>query len=793
MEKISSLVKRQDWITSQGGRDWRDGLLLGNGNLAAVAYAPGHLEYVINKVDVFDPTQEEGMLKKIIPHEEFLKRIRRMEPKNTLFLNKLEDAPLKRKRHRDTLSCAVLRLSSWYGIGWSAPPVPVTKRKLSLYDGVLEEEMDSHNLHLRVKMFIPRDREVIAMRLSGTSGNGPLPHILELVRPSDDRLRAPVWHTEKENFLAFTQALPGNRIFYTIAVCFLPREGQSPRSAAGKDRCGVLEQTGDVDLFLAVKTGKNADRTYCEAVKELEEAKKLTFEDLEKANKAWWHAYWNKGAFASFGKYADLQKYYTFSLYEIACAYGKAPMPGLNGMAYGPLTERVPGVGCQGYAHDQNAQISALGCIPANHAELIHAFADTYLNAAKVLKKNTKKTFGCDGIYIPLSANQLGRECPTRSYRYTLCGSAYTGMVLCYAWNYTRDKTLLREKLYPLLREFVIFYSRIMHKGKDGKYHLDWSVPPEIFSLTRDELSTLALFKLCLETAIEASWILGEDEKLRPQWEELLLNYPPMPKRPDGAYWCGPDIPLNHFFYGGHTLYPFFPAAIENDLSAAKKTLKFIEEEAVERSFADWNDNFHMNHDWSVFITTAANLRAGNREKGWKGVHRFLELFGKENGLFSHDPILIGPVRESEENEKRNAFRLYRNQIDAERKPLHKDDPNISHVSCVTENPDAKRLAPAVLEGNSAFLFLASETLLQSHGSKIRLFPGVPEDFTGEFVSFLAQGGFQVDAKMHEGKILYAKIRSLQGGSFALANLDGKTFSLKKGEVLEITESLKRI
>ena len=790
---IRTLIKEQVWTEVKGGRDWRDGLLLGNGDLAAVAYAPGHLEYVINKVDVFDPTQEEDLLKKIIPHEEFLRRIENMNPKNTYFLNELENAPLKRKRHRDTLSCAVVRLSSWYGIGWSAPPVPVTKRKLDLYNAILEEEMDSHNLHLRVRMFIPRGKEVIAMHLSGTSANGVLPHILEIVRPSDDRLKAPVWHTEKENMLAFTQVLPDNKTYYTVAALFCPREAQKFTYSSANDRCGVLEQTGNTDLYITVKTSKNAEKSYEEAIKELEEAHAASFELLEEGHKKWWHSYWNNGGYADFGKYKELQKYYTFSLYELACVFGKAPMPGLNGMAYGPLTERVPGVGCQGYAHDQNVQISAVGSIPANHVELIHAFADTYLAAAKLLKKNTRKTFGCNGIYIPLSTNQLGKETPTKSYRYSLCGSAYTGMVLCYAWKYSQDVTLLKEKLYPLLREFVFFYTHIMHKGQDGKYHLDWSVPPEIFTLTRDELSTVALFKLCLETTIEAAKLLKRDKKYLLQWEEILANYPDMPRRPDGAYWGGTDLPLNHFFYGGHTLYPFFPAAIENDIDAAKKTLKFIEEEAVERTFADFDDNFHMNHDWSVFITTAANLRSGNREKGWKGVHRFLELFAKENGLFSHDPILIGPVKESEENEKRNEERMYRNQINPDGGRLDKNDPNISHVSCVTENPDAKRLAPAVIEGNSALVFLASELLLQSQFGVLQLFPAVPQDFTGEFSNFLANGGFEVSSKIVDGRIVYAKIHSRNGGKFILANLNNMEFSMKAGETLEITENLERI
>lgn len=60
MNRIEELVRKQDWICQDGGRDWRDGLLLGNGDLTAVAYAPGHFEWVVNKVDVFDPTTEKN-------------------------------------------------------------------------------------------------------------------------------------------------------------------------------------------------------------------------------------------------------------------------------------------------------------------------------------------------------------------------------------------------------------------------------------------------------------------------------------------------------------------------------------------------------------------------------------------------------------------------------------------------------------------------------------------------------------------------------------------------------------
>ena len=790
---IEKLVRKQDWIYEKEGRDWRDGLLLGNGDLCAIASAPGHLEWVINKVDVFDPTNEKEMVDKMIPHSEFLEKIRDMEPKNTMFLEELENGIPKGKRQRDTMSCAILRMSFWYGIGWSAPPMPTVKRRLSLYEGTLYENVRAHNINKSLTMFIPRGYETICMRLTGPAAKIS-PNILELVRPADERLEPPHFHTIDNETIAFTQKLPGKKGSYAIVVSVQPKDGSTPSAnGAPGPFTHNITSSNDVDIFVTVKSSFSAKEPLEEALDELKKVRSLSFESLHKLHLAQWKNYWDAKGYADFGKYKKIQSYYTFGLYEMACVYGKAPMPGLNGMGYGPLNEKIPGVGCQGYCHDQNAQIPVMALLPSNRIELVNTVADTYLNMAKELKKKTRKLFKCDGIYIPLCCNQLGLEYPTKTYRYTLCGSAYTGMVLSFAWKYSRNLTLLREKLYPLLREFVIFYSHLMHKGEDGRYHLDWSVPPEIFTLTRDELSTISMLKVSLETVIEGAKLLKKDGKLLPKWEDLLANYPLTPTRPDGAFWGGPDLPLNHFFYGGHTLYPFFPAAITEDKEAALKTLSFIENAAIERSFADKEGEIHMNHDWSEFITTSARLRAGLRKASWEGVERFLKLFAKENGLFSHDPILFMDVEETERNEKARIHQLHPGQIDFTGNLLDSDSPHISHALCATENTDAKRLAPAVQEGNLAFVFLASETLLQSNNGKIKLFPGVPEDFTGSFKDLLAEGGFLVSAKMRNGKILSCRVKSLYGGSFILVNGGNKKITLEKGKVYKAQETLSMI
>ena len=164
------------------------------------------------------------------------------------------------------------------------------------------------------------------------------------------------------------------------------------------------------------------------------------------------------------------------------------------------------------------------------------------------------------GCQIPLTLNQLGLEIEGGPYRYSLGGGAYTGLMLTWAWRYTRDRRLLKEKLYPVLREIVRFHVAGMERGADGRYHLDWEIPPEICTMTRDCTATLALLKPCLEVAVEASRLFRCDATERRRWEDILARYPEFAKRPDGAWSPGPDIHPDHLTQGAYQLYPFFPA-----------------------------------------------------------------------------------------------------------------------------------------------------------------------------------------------------------------------------------------
>lgn len=61
------------------------------------------------------------------------------------------------------------------------------------------------------------------------------------------------------------------------------------------------------------------------------------------------------------------------------------------------------------------------------------------------------------------------------------------------------------------------------------------------------------------------------------------------------------------------------------------------------------------------------------------------------------------------------------------------------------------------------------EKLLQSHSGVLRVFPAVPEGYTGRFEDFRAQGGFSVTAEMKDGRIRHLEITSKVGNPCCLA------------------------
>lgn len=207
--------------------------------------------------------------------------------------------------------------------------------------------------------------------------------------------------------------------------------------------------------------------------------------------------------------------------------------------------------------------------------------------------------------------------------------------------------------------------------------------------------------------------------------------------------------------FGGHLFYPFFPAESDTDPVAAAKTLVYTRKKGVETR---WTlPEPYQGHEWSAFYTGVARMRLNGPKDGWRVVTGFKEMFAKPNGFFSHNPVIVTNL---------TAHDVASCKLKAPPNMLRSFDGVIrdfgrGEAAELTSNPAAKRLVCPVLESAAAFLFLSTEALMQSTEEEIRIFPCVPEGFSGGFEGLLAKGGRRVTATMKKGRVTQF---SMKGG-----------------------------
>lgn len=796
---MRSYLSAHDLIYKSAPRMWQDGLVCGNGRMGAIFFAPHFPEFLLNKSDIWDYKSERGPL---VRHKDVLKAMRESKPLDAIVA------------HREKVSGA--RYGGLVRLRFGGQGSPMSSRnntragaygmdsRLSIHDGLLEVNMDRHLSHPRLRSFVHSGDNLFCLSardVSVTHEGGQIR--VELTRPADHAYPPPEFGCRGDvawmkmslpggfHFALAMKAAPrGHAVSYSVgpegAVARRRRLKAEPvRSCVLADRA-CLDVVGEFDLYAAVSTSKETRAPLRDAIARVEDAQRLGFESLRRCHTRWWDAFWRRSFLSLSDK--TLEQIWYFGHYTQASQYREAPAPGLQGLWFGPSIDSEQTLQWGGrYTNDQNTQIVPMPFFASNHLELVTPFYDTFNRLIPQMRRDTRTIYGTRGLNVPNTCGIDGKM-PTRGkYDYIHCAGPYHGLIYAWGWRYTRDLDLLRRKLYPFLREVCLFFTDYMtFDAQTGKYRLYPSQPPEVDTLeVGNPTHTLSLLKVTLRAAIEASEILDVDKGPRREWRHLLDHYPDYPMD-EGIFVEGDTLPARHYITQSGGLYPVFPCGeIGEDsppgvLRAARKTHRSIATRQVLACYAQAKGR-HFSCGWTVFFHAMQAMRLGRGSEALRMLRQeYLRCFLKPNGLFTHNAVVLADPRRSEAN----LANIPDKTVICHGKPTPLTtffaNSAMNAASC-TPNVEAKEQVFSCMEDSSIPVTILNETVLQSHGGVIRVFPAWPRNASAAFRDFRAEGAMLVSASMSKGEVEFVTIRSLAGGEAVLKNpWPGRSIALQR-------------
>lgn len=463
--------------------------------------------------------------------------------------------------------------------------------------------------------------------------------------------------------------------------------------------------------------------------------------NLLKSHLDWWSGFYQK-SFVSINN-GIYEGFLYIQLYKLASASRE------NGRPFdtsGPwLTDNT---GWPGTWWNLNVQLSVSPLYISNHIDIAHCINNTLFKHKADLYNNVPKQYRSD-------CAAMGR-CTTSTLYSPVAEPGNTDMpngmreagnliwTLFYCWQeykMTCDKTVITDLVYPLLKRAVKYYLYFWYRDEDGKLHIPATVSPEYPDTDSPDTNyDLALLRWGCTTLIELCEEFNFEDATVEDWKFVLENLTDYPQTKEE----GLLIAANTHYARSHRHYShilaFYPLHILDPNTGEERNL-------IETTINFWQSKSKALQGYSQSGAASMYAMLGNGDKALSHLQKLWRGFIQPNTMYKEggNPVLETP-------------------------------------------PSA---ATAILE-----------MLVQSHEGYINIFPAVPGEWKDIcFDGLLCYGGFEVGAKLADGKLEWIKIKSLCGNkctvkaSFSTENLycdsdyertdDNKyIFNIKKGQTV---------
>lgn len=390
------------------------------------------------------------------------------------------------------------------------------------------------------------------------------------------------------------------------------------------------------------------------------------------------------------------------------------------------------------YHYDLNVQLSYSHYLMANRLNEGKSIVSYLLSLAPSGRRFAREFYGCEGLTLPSVSDLAGRPMGGwPQYCYSPTNHLWTCQLLADYFDYTQDLELLKEKIYPYLKESAGVPLHLLKKDKNGFLKLPVSTSPEYHddrqsawfhsntnydtSLMRAHFLTLARLAKLLHNGEEAMWKTYADQ------------LPPLSQNRRGALNIAKGQPYRSSHrHQSHAMAIYPLGLLRYDTPENRRAINATLRRTEKKGTSRWNG---YTYPW---VSCLYSMKGDGTQAR--------EMLREFTGRY------ISP----------NGFHLNTNNL----------------------TPMEHR--PFTLEGNFAYNDALQQMLLQNGEDCVELFPAVPAHWREQGVAFhnlRAKGGLLLSAAMEDQKLSSLAITAPKDVTIRLrVNGSVHTISLKQGK-----------
>ncbi|NNM88644.1 MAG: hypothetical protein HKL95_09005 [Phycisphaerae bacterium] len=709
---IQKFVARNRLVYKRSAANWREGLPMGNGDLAALVFQPvNSLCWGLTKSDVRDlrhpvvPWCDDATMRQIFERD-----------RNYLLTDQINE---EESTFRTYFPCFLPAGGLWLDALQEGDLV-VQRQVLDLYHA-------NHTINLanggQVTSFVYAQANVLAIRMNGLRGRrlrlrlspeavepghagDTNSSLAQLIRKEIFRRLLRQWQPE-EGRLQVDYA-DGHRSLLMLQV-----RGASLEVAVADAQEAILQIHDDTaEILVTIVTSREGAFLQRRATLLLETAWQREFNRLHDDHQNIWHERWSR----SWIKLPEriLEALWFYAIYTMASSSrGTYPVPLMSAWN---LRLDQPYAG--DFHNNANSQMCYWFLSAANHCDLVEPVLRHFSSIIPEMEMETRRVWNRPGIKVPFASVGRGIDHWGVGYwRYEMFVSAWLAQLAWWHFEFSGDQKLLEKMGWPLIRGVAEFYLSYLEVDPvTGRLSLPLTKLCEdtVFNvvpaqrLVRDAGLDLTAVHSHLRDAARAADAAGHQADAA-RYRSALAKLNALPVV-DGqfalAYSVPADVPVSH----PYQIAAIYPAGIVTKLGPdhlvpiARRTLQHVWRCSSRVSMGQpdsgrlrWNDDLSMG--WMAAA------------KAWMG-----------DGDGALDALLNGWVTSTL---KTNGFLAEQSRSPTQRHSMEWMQNQLSG------------LANGI-----------NEMLLQSHSGIIHIFPAVPSSWLDvTFVHLLARPGVRVSAQ----------------------------------------------